>query len=153
MMNLPQCSPQLLLDSGFLPVYKSVLLSANHNITISNFMLYFLCMNKQEPQRQMVKAIYKKVLSGVDVKILSHYPIETQAKQLLGKNVRLYTGKGLLHSKFLIVDNQHLVVGSHNLTSRATWRNKEASIYFNDTDMCLEMERYFSRCWLDSKVY
>ena len=52
-----------------------------------------------------------------------------------------------LHSKFLIVDEKYLVLGSHNLTHRAMSYNIETSLIIDDPDIVLHHKLLFNNLY------
>lgn len=59
-----------------------------------------------------------------------------------GIEVLYYTGSGLMHNKFAIIDGQVLITGSFNWTASAEDRNEENLLVITDRDI---IERYEKR--------
>lgn len=53
----------------------------------------------------------------------------------------------LTHSKFIIVDGEKVLVGSHNLSNSALFRNREASVILSDDVTVGEFEAVFEADW------
>lgn len=49
----------------------------------------------------------------------------------------------LLHSKIIIIDEKHLIIGSHNYTQNAFTANFESSIILKDCDDLTKFVQYF----------
>ena len=61
-----------------------------------------------------------------------------------GIAARLAEGKPTLHAKFLIIDNESVVIGSHNLTHRAMSYNIETSVLITDPDIVMYYTKLFN---------
>lgn len=65
----------------------------------------------------------------------------------LGFEVRCVESNRTLHTKAIGVDDTGLLIGSHNLTKRATRDNLEASVLVHDTTTVIEYNDYFDKLW------
>ncbi|MFH0737689.1 MAG: phospholipase D-like domain-containing protein [Candidatus Micrarchaeota archaeon] len=83
----------------------------------------------------------KRVLSGQNAQMFS----ELAAK---GFAVR-YAGRifDLTHSKFIIIDGEAVLVGSHNLSNSALFENREASVIIRDAEIVEEFQGIFNSDW------
>lgn len=82
--------------------------------------------------------------AGVDVKVLINdydqygEPIVNTLKSSLGGDIRVKGENGIMHHKYMIVDQGHadsdpiLLTGSHNWSSSAQFRNDENTLIFHD---------------------
>jgi phosphatidylserine/phosphatidylglycerophosphate/cardiolipin synthase-like enzyme len=85
---------------------------------------------------------------GVKVRILTNYVELIEFVTSLGFNAKKWPDKSLLHSKFLIIDGEKCVIGSHNITQSAFTSNMETSIILDDPDDILRFSNYFEMLWL-----
>ncbi|MBU0527873.1 MAG: phospholipase D-like domain-containing protein [Candidatus Micrarchaeota archaeon] len=85
--------------------------------------------------------IERSTISGSNKQIFE----ELQAK---GFNVR-YASKTykLTHSKFMIIDNKSVLVGSHNFSNSALFKNREASVIITDQNTVSEFLSVFELDW------
>ena len=51
------------------------------------------------------------------------------------------------HSKIFIIDDQFVVIGSHNLSKRSVTVNYESSVLINSRAVAQEFKRYFETLW------
>lgn len=58
------------------------------------------------------------------------------------------TSKGLLHSKLMIIDDEIVVLGSHNYTQNAFTMNQEVSVIINAKNQLDRFISYFDKIWL-----
>ncbi len=85
--------------------------------------------------------IERSTISGSNKQIFE----ELQAK---GFNVR-YASKTykLTHSKFMIIDNKSVLVGSHNFSNSALFKNREASVIISESSTVSEFLSVFELDW------
>ncbi len=105
--------------------------------------------------RDVVDALQRAKDRGVDVRIILEEDVmggengemfrELDSK---GFSVR-YASKAykLTHSKFMIIDGNSVLVGSHNLSNSALFKNREASVIIRDSDVSGEFEEAFEKDW------
>jgi len=64
-----------------------------------------------------------------------------------------YVERGrVLHTKAIVVDHKTIVLGSHNLTKRATTDNYEASVAIQDFEVIAQFRKYFDTMWSASNA-
>lgn len=81
---------------------------------------------------------------GIEIKAIT--PVKEtvrrlQEQRIQGKN--LDTGK-LVHPKLMIVDDKHVIIGSHNFTMNAFTRNYELSVLIKNCDCIDKFLDYFN---------
>ena len=110
---------------------------------------------------QIREALVKAHENGVQVRLLldqsKWYGEVTElsksnkqtAEYLSGKgiSVKLDSEKITTHDKLLIIDNEIVIVGSHNWGSSALTKNNEASVMIKDTKIAEYYENYFEFLW------
>lgn len=64
-----------------------------------------------------------------------------------GCEVKLAPHGNMTHAKMMIIDDNILVVGSHNYTKSAFSRNQEASIIVEGREEILEFRKFFKGLW------
>lgn len=106
-------------------------------------------------------ALIKKYKEGVSVRIIldqsEWYGKETElsksnkqtAKILAesGIDVKMDSLKRTTHNKLLIIDDESVIVGSHNWGSSALTKNNEASVYIKDLKTAEYYRNYFEFLW------
>lgn len=105
--------------------------------------------------RDVVEALQRAKDRGVDVRIIIEEDVMGGEngeifRELDSKGFRIrYASKAykLTHSKFAIVDGEAVLVGSHNLSNSALFKNREASVIIRDAAVAGEFEEAFERDW------
>jgi len=67
--------------------------------------------------------------------------------QLVGCEVKFGQIGVATHAKMLIIDDRHMVLGSHNVSKGSFSRNQEASIVVHDGEAIREYIDYFDLLW------
>ncbi len=105
--------------------------------------------------RDVVDALVDAKARGVNIRIIiERSTISGSNKQIFdelaakGFNVR-YASKTykLTHSKFMIIDNKSVLVGSHNFSNSALFKNREASVIIADHNTVSEFLSIFELDW------
>ncbi len=105
--------------------------------------------------RDVVDALQRAKDRGVDVRIIIEEDVMGGEngeifRELDSKGFRIrYASKAykLTHSKFIIVDRTAVLVGSHNLSNSALFKNREASVIIRDAAVSGQFEEAFERDW------
>jgi len=92
-------------------------------------------------------AIVRARKRGVDIKVCVNSQAIAQPLTLNGIDVRIPISKNLIHTKFIIIDDTSLVMGSHNFSQAAFTTNFETSIINNDPLQIQEFIRFFNSIW------
>jgi phosphatidylserine/phosphatidylglycerophosphate/cardiolipin synthase-like enzyme len=64
-----------------------------------------------------------------------------------GFEVKYYTGQGLMHNKFAIIDNEVLITGSFNWTPTADRKNEENLLIMTDRWLIKKYAERFEYLW------
>jgi phosphatidylserine/phosphatidylglycerophosphate/cardiolipin synthase-like enzyme len=105
--------------------------------------------------RDVVEALERAKARGVDIRItIERNTMGTGNQEIYnelaskGFNIR-YAGSEykLTHSKFMIVDGEAVLVGSHNLSNSALKKNREASVIIRDDATVQEFIDVFQTDW------
>jgi len=65
-----------------------------------------------------------------------------------GINVKKLNITGLVHAKLMIIDNNIIIVGSHNYTHNAFVVNHELSLILRNCDVIKDINTFFTSLWL-----
>ena len=104
---------------------------------------------------EMVSALKRAHDRGVDIRVILEKRVIANDN---GKSYNDLSSYGvdvkwaaetfqLTHSKFLIIDNKKVIVGSHNWSNAALKKNREASVIIEDTKTVSEFKRVFEEDW------
>lgn len=97
------------------------------------------------PVQQFNNAIIAARKRGIEVKAITNYDHITailKKEGIIAK--KLYTEK-LMHVKLMIVDDRHIIIGSHNYTQNAFSLNLEVSILIKDYPDINRLLDFFNR--------
>jgi len=78
--------------------------------------------------QQFNNALVQAVCRGVRVRAVVNTGAHAKFLATLGIKARSLRDRRTLHSKLVIIDETTLIIGSHNLTSNAFYRNLESSV-------------------------
>lgn len=84
--------------------------------------------------QQFNNAILQASKRHVDVSVLTNCDDVLRLLQQNGIKAKKPVSRRLLHSKIIIVDEKHLVIGSHNYTQNAFTSNFESSVILRNCD-------------------
>jgi len=81
---------------------------------------------------------------GIEIKVIT--PVKETVRRLQEQRIQsknLDTGK-LVHPKLMIIDDKHVIIGSHNFTMNAFTRNYELSVLIKNCDCIDKFLDYFN---------
>lgn len=143
----PVRANEIILDGTYADRAMAFIADASHEIRIC---AYAWRWYDSEPELAIQKfniALWRAQRRGVVVRILVDTVAMATAFTSLGFNVRSVVPTRMLHTKALVIDEKTLVIGSHNLTKRATRDNYEASLAIQDFEIVAQFIDYFDRLW------
>jgi len=76
---------------------------------------------------------------GCEVKAICNMPDIVATLKPEGLKIKNITTKRLVHAKMIIIDNKHVIIGSHNFSQNAFSQNYEFSVVIANTP---NIERY-----------
>jgi phosphatidylserine/phosphatidylglycerophosphate/cardiolipin synthase-like enzyme len=100
--------------------------------------------------RDVVEALERAKMRGVEIRIIIETINRDMHDELLSKgfNVRYATkAYKTTHSKIMIVDGKRLLVGSHNFSNSALYKNREASVIIADAATVKEFTAEYETDW------
>jgi len=98
--------------------------------------------------QQFNHEIIKAVRHNLKVRVL------VNSKKILGPlkdcgvDAKKLISKRLLHTKVMLIDNEMVILGSHNYTMNAFTINHEVSVIIHDKDVVKRLITYFENLWL-----
>ncbi|UVI35828.1 cardiolipin synthase [Brevibacterium spongiae] len=137
-------------DENNLRLFNHLIYNANRTVVVCS--PYFV------PDESLLHALTTEARSGVDVRLyvgetsdhwLTHKAQQSYYDELVRAGVRIfmYHAPTVLHSKFLIIDDEVSIVGSSNMDERSFAMNLEVTMFivnkeFTSRMYALEAERY-----------
>ena len=127
-----------------LRLFNHLIYNANHTVVVCS--PYFV------PDESLMHALVTESLSGVDVRLYvgatSDHAIAQKAQEsyydeLVDAGVRIfqYHAPTVLHSKFLLIDDEVTLIGSSNMDERSFAMNMEVTLFIVDEDFTDRMYR------------
>ncbi|SDZ14294.1 phospholipase D-like domain-containing protein [Bacillus sp. 166amftsu] len=139
---------------GVVAKYIELIKRAKHSIVIAT--PYFIPRDKE-----IMNALIQARNRGVSVKVLWSYKpdvplIKEAAYPYIRKSIEngiIVYGykKGMFHGKLILIDNETMVIGTTNFTSRSFHINDEVDFYIYDGPVIQQMNRVLERDFQDSK--
>jgi len=93
------------------------------------------------------QAIFDAVGRGVRVRAIVSHESTKALLQKHGVEAKVLPTEKCLHTKLLILDRFHIVVGSHNFTQSALGPNFEISACVYDANFLSEAKNFFNKIW------
>jgi phosphatidylserine/phosphatidylglycerophosphate/cardiolipin synthase-like enzyme len=93
------------------------------------------------------QAFVRAVRRGVKVRAIINYNGIIDILKSVGIDAKPFNGSDLLHSKLLIIDKKHVVIGSHNFTMNAFESNIETSLFVSDIETAKNYQQFFNNLW------
>lgn len=139
---------------SFFPVLYDSILNAKHTILIMQYQWNFYIHQPENLVQQLNQALIKKLNNGIKCKILLNKEgraqhltkINSEAKGFLaeaGAIVKLGKSFPINHSKLWLIDDDTVILGSHNLSGRSFTVNNECSALIKNKAVFMEFKRYF----------
>lgn len=140
-------STRLLPDAAYLPALLDAIDAADHHLRVAEFLL-----QQGDGVQQVVEALERAAARGVTVQVLADEEGGDTARSLAGLRqagveTRLDSPSVTLHAKLVIADDV-VLLGSHNLTTAALTLNREASVLVADAQVAAWYAAWFDDLWL-----
>jgi phosphatidylserine/phosphatidylglycerophosphate/cardiolipin synthase-like enzyme len=137
----------LVLNTAYLDRLISEIKKAKYEIRIC---AYAWRWYTDEPELAIQKfnvALLQQRLYGVKVRILCDTLATCAIFKAQGFDVRAVERAKTLHTKAVCIDHGMLVIGSHNLTKRASIDNYEMSIFTSEFEAIAQFRQCFDQMW------
>lgn len=140
-------STQLIIDNEYAKIAADFVRSAQSEIRLC---AYAWRWYENEPEIDIQKLnieLYRARLRGVKVRALVDTETMMRTFTTLGFDVRSVINTRMLHTKAIGIDTKTLMIGSHNMTKRATTDNYEMTILSQEFQVVQSYVDYFDRLW------
>lgn len=97
--------------------------------------------------QQMNIALVRAAKRGVRVRAVLNVADQAKFLATVGIKARGLKDKRVLHAKLIMFDREKAVIGSHNLTSNAFYRNLECSVVLDLTDEDNRLVQFFENLY------
>ncbi len=137
--ELPSNLDAYFLDFGL--TFREMVLSTVNRLYIASYVV--------SPTFPFMKDLQKlkEENPNIDIRILADATIgeNLSVRDVSYADVKFFN-KGILHMKLIISDGLRCIMGSHNITYRASEKNYEVGIYIEGEE-CHYLERLFIHLW------
>jgi len=141
-MNCQEVKPIL---GGEFPKYVLPYINAAQNsIEIIIFDWRFYPTDPACSCQQFNNAIVLAAKRAVQVRVVTNCGSVADFLRKAGIKVKKPISNRLLHSKLMIIDGKHLIIGSHNYTQNAFTSNVESSVILESCDDLTSFRQYFN---------
>lgn len=140
-------STQLVIDDKYCELVADFVRSAKSEIRMCAYVWRWY---ENEPEIGIQKLNIELLLArsrGVKVRCMVDNLTQKERFATLGFDVRSVSNTRMLHTKAFCIDAKTLIIGSHNMTKRATTDNYEMSILTQEPEPCLQFIDYFDKMW------
>ncbi|MEZ4993961.1 MAG: phospholipase D-like domain-containing protein [Saprospiraceae bacterium] len=157
-------SVRLLPDTDYYPEVGRMLETAQHNIEVCMF--YIAAPSAEHPTRLLLDILVRKAAAGCAVSVLVDQDkdddpygsrlINAKAIRYLSANgvaVKRDTSAALLHSKFVIIDSQLVIIGSHNWTAGSFFHYADLSLALSGQETTEIWETRFGTLWANGEKF
>jgi competence ComEA-like helix-hairpin-helix protein len=151
-------------DEEYLSFIKKLLSIAQIRIRIIMFFMKF-----EDEEKYPTDSIFAQLESAknrnVDIKVILDKDAEGEVfgSRIINENaynffkqndieVTYDSEETLTHTKIVLVDDNHLVIGSHNWTAGSFYAYDDKSIYIESPEMVEEASNYFDKLWSEYKI-
>lgn len=156
-MNEPE-----LITSRFCAHLLAALSYSNRYFYLANFSLQISDTWIGREIATFFRTLAARVESGLDARVILATPpsharltarntLSARFITGLGIPLRYYSGPAVLHAKFIVADDLHVIVGSHNLNHNSLHRNIEVSLRVECTSTAWKLRTHFLALWERSK--
>ena len=140
-------STELILDNDYATKIAAFVASANSEIRLCAYAWRWYVNEPEIPIQKLNIALLNAYSRGVKVRALVDTEAQMNVFRKIGFQCRSVVNTRMLHTKAFCIDSKTLVIGSHNMTKRATTDNYEMSIATQDPECILLFQDYFDRMW------
>lgn len=137
----------LILDNKYCSTVIEFIRDAQSEIRLCAYAWRWYIDEPEIPIQQLNIELYRARERGVKVRCLVDTAATAQMLRDIGFNVRYISTNRMLHTKAIGIDAKTLVIGSHNLTKRASTDNYELSLVTQEPQVILGYNDYFDRMW------
>lgn len=148
-------------DTGYYYFVKKALSKAKEKIRIIMFFMLYKD-KKKYPTDSLMKELLHAKKRGVDIKIILDKDAEGEvygsriinqgAYNKFKKNgidVVYDSEEKVTHTKIVLIDDRHVIIGSHNWTAGSFYAYDDKSVYIESKELAKKTYEYFNKLWIE----
>ena len=139
--------PRVLIGAQYSPAIVQLLDAAQRSVLVMMYDWQFYPRDPAHPVSLINLALIRAARRGLDVRVLTNFETSTAKLREVGIAAKCLNSTKLLHAKLVLVDGEHFVLGSHNLSQNAMTLNCEISTYCDDAAAATDLKNYFEMLW------
>lgn len=120
---------------------------AKNTIDVVVFDWRWYPQNPGSPVQLFNQAIARAIKRGVVVRAIANTPQIVSILNNIGARAKKLTTPHLVHAKIMIIDDQFLIIGSHNYTETAFLMNFEVSVIVEDEKTIKRVKEFFNNLY------
>jgi len=147
--------------NSYLPILRKIVGGVKYSVDVIQYQWNFYPYEGTLPLQQFNQDVMQQIRKGKKYRILLNIEsvlhkitrINQQTKknfESIGAKVKFGPVSQITHAKLFIIDDQFVILGSHNLSKRSVSRNDETSVLINNRTIAMEYKRYFNLLWARS---
>ena len=141
--------------SKITPIYKNdypkivipLVQAAVSSIDVLTYDWQWYPNNPEHDIQQLNMSLVMAQPNGVTVRAIVNNKVLVNLLKGHGIKAKALEGTGILHAKFMLIDNTYLILGSHNLTYRAMAENIETSLLVQDPEILAYFVQLFNNLY------
>lgn len=138
---------ELILDNRYCETVIKFIRDAKSDIRLCAYAWRWYIDEPEIPIQKLNIELFRARERGVKVRCLVDTASTAMMLRDVGFNVRYVSSNRMLHTKAIGIDDKTLVIGSHNLTKRASTDNYELSLLTQEAQVVLAYNEYYERMW------
>ncbi len=139
--------PRVLIGAQYSPAIVQLLDAAKLSVLVMMYDWQFYPRDPAHPVSLINLALIRAARRGLDVRVLTNFETSVAKLREVGIAAKCLNSTKLLHAKLVLVDGEHFVLGSHNLSQNAMTLNREISTYCDDAAAAADLKSYFDTLW------
>lgn len=89
---------------------------------------------------------------NIDLRIITNNKKSFESLIRITPEVKLYPGNESMHAKVILIDDDTIFIGSHNLTYNSLFNNYEISLKIRNRELNKKLSEEFLQLWQFSKL-
>lgn len=140
---MPNPNPQILIGREFAQEVIPLIQNAKKTIDIMVYEWRWYPNEIGSKIQVFNQAIVQANKRNIEVKAVVHKTLIAEILRREKIKVRKVESSKVLHTKLMIIDNEIVILGSHNYTMNAFNINYEVSVIIHDEKIVLNLKQYF----------
>lgn len=137
----------IIIAQQFFDKVSPLLLNARKSIDIIVFDWRWYAESPMSECQKFNLLILRAVKRGVRIRAVVNSQEIFDKLRLAGVQVKKYRSTHLLHAKLMIIDDESVLIGSHNYTQSAMTSNHEISVILSEIDNIDLYNSFFFNIW------